>query len=142
MSDSRMSALGRALAEALTHYSKERDMLSQKAVADLHHDLCVELQCERAGQNVALDQSHQAALYKRGDPVVKIGGDYIFEGSVAFLGTKLGSGELRYAVEDDRGLLLIVSEKQLQAGHLEKVALDPPKSPVGAQQTEKVNGTA
>ena len=117
MTDVRMAALGRNLAEALTHYRKERDAPSQKAVADLHHDLCVELDSELAGQTPK-PLSEPAALYKRGDYVVKDSGDYIYEGRIAFFGTKFSSGALRYVVENGDGLLLIMSEKQLKSGEL------------------------
>jgi hypothetical protein len=139
MTDVRMAALGRNLAEALTHYRKERDAPSQKAVADLHHDLCVELDAELAGQTPE-PLSEPAALYRRGDPVVKDSGDYIYEGRIAFFGTKFSSGALCYVVENGDGLLLIMNEKQLKPGHFE-VVVDTPKSPAGAEQTEKEHVT-
>jgi hypothetical protein len=47
-----------------------------------------------------------------GDPVVKTGGDYRFEGEVVALFIKR-SGQVRCVVEDDRGVLHIFSPKQL-----------------------------
>jgi len=52
--------------------------------------------------------------FKRLDPVSKSGGDYRFEGHVVGVIEKL-SGEVRYAVEDDRGCLHIFNERQLIA---------------------------
>lgn len=51
--------------------------------------------------------------FKRNDRVAKRKGDYTFEGNIrgAFLKS---SGALRYVVEDDRGLLFIFSEQQLE----------------------------
>ncbi len=48
-----------------------------------------------------------------GDKVRKIGGDYRFEGVVVAVFTKL-SGARRCVVEDDRGVLFIFNEKQLE----------------------------
>jgi len=45
--------------------------------------------------------------------VQKVGGDYTFEGTIVSVFTKL-SGKVRIVVEDDRGLLFIFSEKQLE----------------------------
>jgi len=50
--------------------------------------------------------------YKRGDKVKKTEGDYTFTGTVVVSFFKF-SGQLRYVVEDERGLLLIMSPKQL-----------------------------
>jgi len=51
--------------------------------------------------------------FKRGDKVIKKEGDYTFTGTVVVSFFKF-SGQLRYVVEDDRGLLLIMSPKQLE----------------------------
>lgn len=51
--------------------------------------------------------------YKIGDNVRKIGGDYSFEGYVVSAFYKL-SGKSRYVVEDDRGILHIYSDKNLE----------------------------
>lgn len=51
-----------------------------------------------------------------GDRVIKDSGDYVFEGEVRSVFTKR-SGVARIAVEDDRGLLLILNEKQVEALH-------------------------
>ena len=48
-----------------------------------------------------------------GDKVRKIGGDYKFEGVVVAVFAKL-SGVFRVVVEDDRGVLFIFNEKQLE----------------------------
>ena len=50
-----------------------------------------------------------------GDPVRKIGGDYRYEGVVVAVVKKL-SGQLRYVVEDDRGMLFIFNGRQLLRG--------------------------
>ena len=50
--------------------------------------------------------------YAPGDKVHKVGGDYVFVGTVVAAFRKL-SGAERYVVEDDRGLLHIFSEKNL-----------------------------
>lgn len=51
--------------------------------------------------------------YKVGDKVRKCGGDYRFDGVVVSVVTKL-SGETRYVVEDDRGVLFIFNVKNLR----------------------------
>jgi hypothetical protein len=51
--------------------------------------------------------------FKVGDNVEKIGGDYQFIGIVVSAFTKI-SGAVRYVVEDDRGVLHIYSEKNLE----------------------------
>jgi hypothetical protein len=51
-------------------------------------------------------------LYKVGDKVKKVGGDYTFEGVVVAVFEKL-SGAVRLVVEDDRGVLHVYSEKIL-----------------------------
>jgi len=52
-------------------------------------------------------------MYERGDKVHKGGGDYTFDGTVIAVFEKL-SGKIRYAVEDDRGIIHIFSESNLQ----------------------------
>lgn len=47
------------------------------------------------------------------DRVYKVGGDYQFQGQVVAVFFKLG-GQVRYVVEDDRGLLFIFSEVNLR----------------------------
>jgi len=47
-----------------------------------------------------------------GDLVSKVGGDYRFDGTVIGVFVKL-SGAVRYAVEDDRGVIHIYSAKNL-----------------------------
>ena len=51
-------------------------------------------------------------LFKVGDKVQKVGGDYKFEGIVVCVFQKL-SGQVRLVVEDDRGVLHVYSEKNL-----------------------------
>lgn len=53
--------------------------------------------------------------FKVGQLVSKKGGDYRFDGYVVAAFTKI-SGEVRYVVEDDRGILHIYSDKNLVAG--------------------------
>jgi hypothetical protein len=139
MTDVRMAALGRSLAEALIHWQRDRDDPSKKMVNEIENALCMELKAEKAGQEPAPLTSGPAALYGRGDPVVKDTGDYIYDGRVAFFGTKFSSGALRYVVENSDGLLLIMNEKQLKPGHFEVV--DEPKSHAGAEKTEKTSVT-
>lgn len=47
-----------------------------------------------------------------GDEVEKVGGDYSFHGIVRCVFAK-ASGAVRVVVEDDRGILMIYSEKHL-----------------------------
>ena len=49
---------------------------------------------------------------KIGDKVIKVGGDYTFDGTVVSVFTKL-SGKIRVVVEDNRGILHIFSEANL-----------------------------
>lgn len=51
--------------------------------------------------------------FRLGEHVSKVGGDYRFDGTVIGVFTKL-SGVVRYAVEDDRGVLHIYSAKNLK----------------------------
>jgi hypothetical protein len=51
-------------------------------------------------------------MFKIGDKVKKVGGDYTFEGIVVAVFPKL-SGAIRLVVEDDRGVLHVYSEKIL-----------------------------
>ena len=53
-----------------------------------------------------------ASVFLLGDPVSKVGGDYRFDGTVIGVFMKL-SGVVRYAVEDDRGVIHIYSAKNL-----------------------------
>lgn len=51
--------------------------------------------------------------FKVEDRVQKVGGDYRFEGEVVAVFHKR-TGQVRLVVEDDRGLLFIFNEKNLQ----------------------------
>lgn len=53
------------------------------------------------------------SIFKVGDKVEKVGGDYRFDGTVVAVFAKL-SGLVRLVVEDDRGVLHIYSEKNLR----------------------------
>ncbi len=55
----------------------------------------------------------EATMHQTGDRVRKIGGDYRFEGVVVSVFAKL-SGVRRCVVEDDRGVLFIFNETQLE----------------------------
>lgn len=54
--------------------------------------------------------NHEAAAI--GHRVVKRGGDYDFDGEIVAVIRKR-NGAIRFAVEDDRGLLLIMNAKQV-----------------------------
>lgn len=62
--------------------------------------------------NPALGAPYGAHRFAVGDPVKKIGGDYTFEGIVRAVFAKR-SGEVRFVVEDDRGVLHVYSAKNL-----------------------------
>ena len=51
--------------------------------------------------------------FEIGDTVKKVGGDYTFDGVVVAVFRKL-SGKIRVVVEDDRGILHVFSETNLQ----------------------------
>ena len=51
-------------------------------------------------------------MFERGHKFSKTSGDYSFDGTVLCKIEKL-SGAVRYAVEDDRGLILIMNEAQI-----------------------------
>jgi hypothetical protein len=65
--------------------------------------------CKRVAERASLGLG-----YEIGDPVYKKGGDYTFEGEVRAVLIKR-SGERRYVVEDDRGVLHIYSDGNLRA---------------------------
>ena len=52
-------------------------------------------------------------MYKVGDLVEKVGGDYTFVGHVVSVFEKL-SGAIRLVIEDDRGVLHVYNEKILR----------------------------
>lgn len=54
--------------------------------------------------------TQQEQIVSVGSKVSKVGGDYRFDGTIVAAFTKL-SGAVRYAVEDDRGVLHIYSRK-------------------------------
>lgn len=58
-------------------------------------------------ENAGVDEVTMVAV---GTKVSKVGGDYRFDGTIVAAFTKL-SGAVRYAVEDDRGVLHIYSRK-------------------------------
>lgn len=49
-----------------------------------------------------------------GDRIYKTSGDYSFEGEIMAI-IKKRSGAVRYAVEDDRGILMIMNEKMFSS---------------------------
>lgn len=55
----------------------------------------------------------KTAQFKLYDKVEKVGGDYTFVGIVMAVFTK-SSGQIRYVVEDDRGVLHIYSASNLK----------------------------
>lgn len=59
--------------------------------------------------NLARVRARESALI--GHPVAKRGGDYEFDGEIRAVIVKR-SGAVRFAVEDDRGLLLVMNAKQ------------------------------
>jgi hypothetical protein len=59
------------------------------------------------------DDKLASAAFKLGEHVDKVGGDYTFAGTVVAVFLKLG-GAIRYVVEDDRGVLHVYSEKNLE----------------------------
>lgn len=64
-------------------------------------------------QQAAVMAAAQTREFVRGDKVGKVGGDYTFDGIVVSSFLKL-SGQRRYAVEDDRGVVHIYSAKNLR----------------------------
>jgi hypothetical protein len=63
--------------------------------------------------------------FQAGDAVEKVGGDYRYAGVVVGVVVKR-SGQVRYVVEDDRGLLFIFNGRQLR---LAGAGFDPPPDP-------------
>jgi hypothetical protein len=60
-----------------------------------------------------IDMFAEVGKYAIGDRVSKTTGDYSFEGEVRMVGSKR-SGAIRYVAEDDRGVLMIFNERQLE----------------------------
>lgn len=122
MTDSTIAAIGRQLAEALHVYARERSssvgLQAQKDIARLHYELTAAVAEENVKIIAAVEKGEplpeMSARFNRGDRVIKAGGDYLLEGRIAFFGWKLDSNLLRYVVQDDRGLLLIMNENQLR----------------------------
>ena len=52
-------------------------------------------------------------MFKIGDKVEKVGGDYEFQGTVVSVFKKI-SGLIRIVVEDNRGLLFIFNENSIR----------------------------
>lgn len=69
-----------------------------------------------------------APLYGKGDRVRKTTGDYRYEGVVVAAFYKLDGLNVRYVVEDPRGLLFIFSGQQLNL--VERAPKDAPSFPV------------
>lgn len=69
----------------------------------------------RRAEMISLNVEQKIALptFGVGDRVIKTDGDYTFEGTVVAVVHKL-SGAIRYVVEDDRGILLIMFESKLK----------------------------
>ncbi len=62
--------------------------------------------CRGSGQQLEIK-------FERGDRVKKVGGDYTYKGFIVSIIHKR-SGQIRYVVEDDRGMLFIFNEKSLE----------------------------
>jgi hypothetical protein len=122
MSDAKIAAIGRQLADALSIYARERaspaGTQAQKDIAWLHWELVTAVGDEAVTAEAAVDAGKEAELvsprFTRGDEVIKSGGDYTYRGRIAFHGYKLESNVLRYVVQDQRGLLMIMNELQLR----------------------------
>jgi len=56
-----------------------------------------------------------------GDRVIKRKGDYTFEGTIQAIFTKRNGGAVRYVVEDDRGICMIMNEAQLEPAKNDQV---------------------
>jgi hypothetical protein len=65
-----------------------------------------------SGSNAQRTSDARGRKFIVGDKVQKVGGDYTFVGVVVSVFWKR-SGQVRYVVEDDRGILHIFSEKNL-----------------------------
>lgn len=88
------------------------------------HENCVFLADHFTIENywsTVLEMAHrwdQETTFSVDDFVRKEGGDFSFEGHVVSVVRKKRSGEVRYVVEDERGLLFIFRGEQLKyAGH-------------------------
>lgn len=122
MSDAKIAAIGRELAEALTLFAHERTSMAgvqaQKDIARLQWELVTEVGYEINDTEAAVAAGKEvepvSPRFVRGDDVYKTAGDYTFTGKIAFSGYKLKSNALRYVVEDQRGLLMIMNEQQLR----------------------------
>jgi hypothetical protein len=122
MSDAKIAAIGRQLADALSLYAHERTSpagaQAQKDIARLHWELVTAVGDEVIATEAAVVAGKEAELvsprFARGDEVIKSGGDYTYRGRIAFFGYKLESNVLRYVVQDQRGLLMIMNEQQLR----------------------------
>jgi hypothetical protein len=121
MSDAVLSAIARQIAEVLMVISREREspagVQAKKELARLQWDVCVAWgkEKEEIAKSGALPE--MSARFVRGDLVSKTDGDYWYEGRIAFSGYKLDTNALRYVVQDSRGLLLILNEKQLRGSN-------------------------
>lgn len=97
--------------------------LSDEFVCKLLPDNDLVAECLRRGMTVIDDRAFK---FKRGQPVFKMTGDYQFNGWVIQPYYKRNLSTVRYIVEDDRGLNLIMSEGQI--GNLEKIVPVPPRA--------------
>lgn len=106
-----MNKLREALAVALQQWETYAEL--EEGRNDLLHEDSAEGDLYReARAAVTAFDSAPAAQFKVGDAVKKNGGDYIFDGIVVSVFTKL-SGKIRLVVEDDRGILHVFSERNL-----------------------------
>lgn len=93
------------------------------------HDNCVFLMDHHAGEEhfgLALEEMHRfdfdESIYGVGDHVHKDTGEYSFEGHVVSRFYKRDSFTVRYVVQDDRGICMIMSHVQLKLVHPSKPA--------------------
>lgn len=99
------------------------ESITQEMLTAIKNDLITRPKCEKAEpKNTCADKAAGCTLdgvmkpgFKVGQSVSKKGGDYRFDGFVVAAFNKI-SGEVRYVVEDDRGILHIYSDKNLVAG--------------------------
>lgn len=124
MTDDRPSPPSSAMREALEPFAKACAAILQnpKLSASRHawydrmpgtFPLDIAATVEDARRAMAALSADDGHAFKRGALVEKTGGDYCFPGTVLTAFTKL-SGQVRYVVEDDRGVVHIFNEAQLK----------------------------